>query len=149
MRELKTDPKRIDLPETGIPVRAKKGNGWVTSDIAHLDCESLVAWLRSRGEQNIWAEGVVMILLGHKEEDKRKHALAAEGPRDKPLEATVDTRELDDLEPKISVYQATLTLGDSEWKESFGEWGKLNAFLKGVEATSSLLGGIYHGPKGL
>lgn len=51
--------------EIGIPVRALDDGKWVTTDIAHLDRESLLSWLRSRGGDNPWAENVVLILLGH------------------------------------------------------------------------------------
>jgi len=57
---------------TGIFVRAKlqstnaADNGkWGPHDIADLTRESLVAWLRSRGGHNEWAEQTVLILLGH------------------------------------------------------------------------------------
>ena len=66
MDELKLDPNRLDLPETGIYIRAKDEAGkWGSHDIAHLDRESLLRWLRSRGGSNPWAENVVAILLGH------------------------------------------------------------------------------------
>ena len=61
----RADPDRTSLPETGIPVRALNANGsWDAVDIAHLDRESLDAWLRSR-ETIDWPVDVVMILLGH------------------------------------------------------------------------------------
>jgi hypothetical protein len=57
---------RMDLPETGIYVRAQNEAGAFGSfDIAHLDRDSLHTWLRSRGGENLWAENVVMTLLGH------------------------------------------------------------------------------------
>jgi hypothetical protein len=65
--ELTVDPKfahRHDF--TGIPVRAKSRSGkWINADIAQLDKPSLLAWLRSRGGANEWAEDVVGLLLGH------------------------------------------------------------------------------------
>jgi hypothetical protein len=52
--------------ETGIQIRAQGPDGkWGTFDIGHLDKPSLLAWLRSRGGDNKWAENVVGILLGH------------------------------------------------------------------------------------
>jgi hypothetical protein len=64
--ELTIDPKREYLAEaTGIYVRAKVDNKWKSVDIAQLDKESLLRWLRSRDGDNPWAEDVVGILLGH------------------------------------------------------------------------------------
>lgn len=55
-----------DLREaTGIYVRAKCNGKWGSYDIATLEKESLFQWLRSRGGENVWAENVVGILLGH------------------------------------------------------------------------------------
>lgn len=54
---------------TGIFVRAQEVDGsWTSADIADLNRESLDAWLRSRGGENDWAESVVRILLGHRDE---------------------------------------------------------------------------------
>lgn len=51
---------------TGIYVRAQRPDGtWDDADIAELDADSLLTWLRSRGGSNPWAEQVVLILLGH------------------------------------------------------------------------------------
>jgi len=36
-----------------------------SADIAELDTESLLRFLRSKGGENEWAEGVVLALLGH------------------------------------------------------------------------------------
>lgn len=56
--------------ETGILVRAKMPDErWGNADIADLDAESLLRWLRSRGGENGWAEAVVYMLLGHGQED--------------------------------------------------------------------------------
>ena len=53
-------------PETGIFVRAQvPGGKWDSVDIAQLDAESLLEWLRSRDGDNSLAENVVGILLGH------------------------------------------------------------------------------------
>lgn len=67
MDELTVDPYRTGAPETGIYVRAKDGDKWGSHDIAHLDAKSLLAWLRSRGGNNQWAENTVGVLLGHEE----------------------------------------------------------------------------------
>lgn len=64
--DLKVDPNRDRLPETGIYVRAQNEKGkWLSADIAHLSSASLLHWLRSRGGENPLAENVVGILLGH------------------------------------------------------------------------------------
>jgi len=59
------DPARRRLYHTGILVRAKDGDRWAAADICDLDRASLHAWLRSRGGANLWAENVVLMLLGH------------------------------------------------------------------------------------
>lgn len=65
-RPFLVDPQREeDIYGTGIYVRAKREGEWVNADIAHLDKDSLTAFLRSRGGENEWAESVVYILLGH------------------------------------------------------------------------------------
>lgn len=64
---LNVDPQRVgQFGSTGILVRARHPhNGWCSADIADLDAPSLLAWLRSRGGENKWAESVVGMLLGH------------------------------------------------------------------------------------
>ena len=72
---LKIDPARLALnetpfaapsQETGICVRAQDARGdFRRVDIVCLDRQSLVVWLRSQGGENVWAENVVLILLGH------------------------------------------------------------------------------------
>lgn len=65
--EYLVDPQRHDITrDTGIYVRAKLGDKWGSYDIAELDAKSLLAWLRSRGGENRWAENCVGLLLGHK-----------------------------------------------------------------------------------
>jgi hypothetical protein len=63
------DPIRASTWEglrTGIFVRAKdQGGKYQSVDIALLDAVSLLAWLRSRGGQNFWAENTLGRLLGH------------------------------------------------------------------------------------
>jgi hypothetical protein len=64
---VKVDKDRIGgFGNTGIYVRAKnRMDKWDSVDIADLDRDSLHTWLKSRGGDNLWAENVVMILLGH------------------------------------------------------------------------------------
>lgn len=50
---------------TGIFVRAKVDDRWVSADIAVLTPESLLQWLRSGEGKNLMAENTVGILLGH------------------------------------------------------------------------------------
>ncbi|MGF6641808.1 hypothetical protein [Paraburkholderia sp. MM6662-R1] len=77
MNEYTVDTARVGLGPTGIYVRAtfdgKRGN----YDIAELDRDSLHCWLRSRGGENLFAENVVLLLLGHPSE-----------PRGAPVEDT-------------------------------------------------------------
>lgn len=66
--KLTTDPEREHSPaNTGIYVRAwsESDDKFVNADIVHLDKDSLLHWLKSRGGDNPWAEDVVGILLGH------------------------------------------------------------------------------------
>ena len=64
---LQVDPDRVAVySETGIFVRAQDAEGkWGSHDIAHLTAASLLAWLRSRGGHNPYAENVVGVLLAH------------------------------------------------------------------------------------
>lgn len=63
---LKIDPDRLWMPETGVLIRAQnEDDRWVAADIAHLDRKSLDRWLRSRGGENNLAENFVRLLLGH------------------------------------------------------------------------------------
>ena len=65
--ELKVDPaRRRSGRSTGIFVRALHEDRHINADIAELDRESLLTWLKSRGGDNKWAEDCVLILLGHK-----------------------------------------------------------------------------------
>ena len=50
---------------TGIYVRAQFNGKWDSYDIAALEANSLLAWLRSRGGHNPWAENCVLLMLGH------------------------------------------------------------------------------------
>ncbi|HSW83498.1 MAG TPA: hypothetical protein VLH12_08490 [Usitatibacter sp.] len=65
--EFIVDESRVGCEEysTGIYVRAKRGTRWGSYDIAELAQDSLIAWLRSRGGSNEWAERVVLILLDY------------------------------------------------------------------------------------
>lgn len=66
--ELKVDPARSGWEDaTGIYIRAKFGESWESVDIAQLDRDSLLAWLRS-GES--FAENVVLGLLNYSRETK-------------------------------------------------------------------------------
>jgi len=61
----------VDESVTGIFVRAQNDGRWGSYDIAFLDAESLLKFLRSRGSDNRWAEDVVGILMGHGHLHKR------------------------------------------------------------------------------
>jgi hypothetical protein len=65
--DLLTDPRRIGRYQetTGISVRARGPTGIDTFDLAELTRESVISWLRSRGGENLWAEDVALILMGH------------------------------------------------------------------------------------
>lgn len=64
MMELKVDPARERwADETGVVVRAKRGERWGNYDVAHLDKASMLEWLRSRGGKNEWAENFIGQLL--------------------------------------------------------------------------------------
>jgi len=64
-KTLCADDQRLGLQGTGIFVRAlRPGGKFGATDIAHLCRQSLLDWLRSRGD-NRTAEDVVGILLGH------------------------------------------------------------------------------------
>lgn len=67
MSDLVIDESRRDQDEsTGIYVRAKNSEGhWEAIDMACLTRESLLEWLHSRGQCNIWAENVIGVVLGH------------------------------------------------------------------------------------
>lgn len=73
--ELRVDPKRMDADgTTGIYVRAWMPEGSAKSvDIAALDKESLLSWIRSSqdriGEQVNFAERLILSLLGYEMSD--------------------------------------------------------------------------------
>lgn len=62
---LEVDESRMGMAPTGIPIRANVNGHWGTFDIVHLKWESLIEWLRSRGEVSDFAVNVVLLLLGH------------------------------------------------------------------------------------
>lgn len=64
---LTIDLDRDNYGGTGLFIRAidPRTDKYSTYDIAALDARSLLAWLRSRGGDNPWAEDVVGLLLGH------------------------------------------------------------------------------------
>lgn len=67
--ELKVDPDRAneEYEFTRVYVRALGVDGkWGNADIAQLDKESLIKWLRHTNEtENTLAERTVLVLLGH------------------------------------------------------------------------------------
>lgn len=66
MEVFNADPNRmVYASATGIYVRAMRGGKWDSVDIGELDRASLLAWLRSRGGDNKWAENTVGLLLDH------------------------------------------------------------------------------------
>lgn len=69
MTEFEVDPARKDDGDgvSGIYVRAKLDGKWDSYDIATLTAESLLAFLRSRGGKNEWAENCVLSMLGHQQ----------------------------------------------------------------------------------
>lgn len=71
-KDLTADPARFgNYGETGIYVRAKGVNGvWDSFDIVDLDRESLLSFIRSRGENSAWCESIILILLGHRGGEK-------------------------------------------------------------------------------
>jgi len=72
MSKLMVDSSRRGWAETCIFVRAEFDKRSGTHDIAHLDLPSLLAWLRSRGGKNEWAETCVALILGHAPEKVRE-----------------------------------------------------------------------------
>jgi hypothetical protein len=74
--EYKADMERVNNPEvpvTGIPVRAKINNSYEPVDIAHLDRESLLDWLRSRDDMGLeagakWRENIILLCFGHEQQ---------------------------------------------------------------------------------
>ena len=65
MDELIIDHSRLNIPETGIYIRAKHDGKWGSYDISYLTKVSLLSWLKSHDGNNPWAEDVVGILMGY------------------------------------------------------------------------------------
>ena len=62
----RVDPSRTHYGRTQIPVRAQGTDGRYGSyDISVLDRESLIAFVRSRGEVSEWALSLILLLLDH------------------------------------------------------------------------------------
>lgn len=58
----------VETPDTsnlGLLVRVKNGPGWDVADAYALTRESLLRWLRSRGGKNLWAENIIMDIMGY------------------------------------------------------------------------------------
>ena len=60
--EYRVDPRRRDVPETGIFIRAKEGDAWGSHDLAHLDRDSVMRWLQ---RDDRMTRRVVLLLLGY------------------------------------------------------------------------------------
>jgi len=63
----RVDARRVPCKSpTGILWRALDENGnFDNCDIATLTCDSLIRFLRSEGGRNVFAEGIVLRILGH------------------------------------------------------------------------------------
>lgn len=63
----RVDARRLPCTcPTGILVRALNEHGaYDNCDIATLTCDSLIRYLRSQGGRNVFAEGIVLRILGH------------------------------------------------------------------------------------
>jgi hypothetical protein len=65
MMELKVDPARLGMPETGFYVRATLDGKWGSHDIAHLGRGSLIMWLKTGQAANEnFTINVLLPLLG-------------------------------------------------------------------------------------
>ncbi|QGJ88936.1 hypothetical protein PBI_TEAMOCIL_85 [Microbacterium phage Teamocil] len=64
---MRTDPERAALADaTGVYVRAQRPDDrWDSVDMAELDRESLIEFVKSRGPVTDWARDLVLLLLGH------------------------------------------------------------------------------------
>ena len=89
--DLTVDPERADgQGYTGIYCRATLHDVWGSWDIACLDRSSLLDFIRARGDNSAWCEGVVLVMLGHPQEPP-------EPPTETPAEAF--DRRLADSDP--------------------------------------------------
>lgn len=61
--ELKVDPDRTEIFETGVFIRAINDGHWGSHDIAYLDKQSLKNLLESKPHN--WSMDLVGIILGH------------------------------------------------------------------------------------
>jgi len=66
--ELRCASDRMDLVDaTPIYVRALDPEGnMIAANLAQLDADSVIRWLRSKGEYSTIAEQTVLVLLGHR-----------------------------------------------------------------------------------
>lgn len=80
---LRVCPERyVSTEAVGVPVRAQHDDGTFSAvDIAELDAPSLLAFIRSRGGSNEYAESLVFHLLGWSPDDFHR-AQAAAKPAD-------------------------------------------------------------------
>jgi hypothetical protein len=83
--EYRTEPSReAKAVGTGILVRARSNTTgkFGNFDIAELNSDSLLRWLRSSGGKNLWAENTVALILGHQEwnwgEEQEQEKIEAE-----------------------------------------------------------------------
>lgn len=62
----RVDPSRVKREATGIYTHALAADGkYDDCDISHLTCDSLIRFVRARGGRNVFAEGLVLQILGH------------------------------------------------------------------------------------
>lgn len=93
------DPKYAEA--TGIFIRATTPSGkWVSVDIAELERDSLIQFVRQRGPASPWAVSIVLILLGHDSADLV--------PQDPSLELVT------------SIPFLNKRLGKYDWDDDFG-----------------------------
>ena len=66
--------------KTGIYIRVQVGGEWGAYDIAdpQVTNEQVLAWLRSRGGKNAWAEDCVLAILGRRQAAARKTPICKE-----------------------------------------------------------------------
>ncbi len=68
---LRVDPRRTPLDGmTDVYVKAKQGDRWGSFDVATLERDSFIAWLRHSKDR---AEKVALTLLGHDITTRREH----------------------------------------------------------------------------
>ncbi len=70
---LRFDASRLTVEPSGVLIRALAVDVMVTSDAAYLDRESMLAWLRSRGDlgregEARWLRSIVLALLQYESE---------------------------------------------------------------------------------